>query len=407
MLSGMTNTPEPFESLLAARARIGWGISVATARPSMSALYEFGGGYPDPASFPYEGMVEATSRMMKEEGAAAMTYGEPQGYRGLRELICRKYERFEAFTTEPENIIVANGSGQALALAFGAFIDPGDPVIAEAPTFSGSLNTLRRHGPEILDVPVDDEGIVTDAVRQRLEALRRQGRRCKLVYTIVNFQNPAGPSQSLRRRRELIALAHEHDTLILEDDAYGELRFEGETLPPLFALDHGGRVIRAGTLSKILGAGVRLGWLCAPRTMIPAFQGFLFGGGVNPFMSRVATYYLREHLESHVRLLIDVYRAKRDAMLKGLDEVLGDTDARISRPEGGFFLWIRLPGGVDQRRLAERAVDARVQYTPGPVFYANGGGEGFIRLAFSYESPEKCYEGARLIGKAILAARVR
>src|SRR5256885_8507348 len=288
-----SSTSDAFESLLSSRARVGWGVSVATPRPSMSALYEFGGGYPDPASFPYEGMIEATARSLAEDGAAAMTYGEPQGYRGLRELICTKYERFEAFKTDPENIIVANGSGQALALAFGAFVDPGDVVISEAPTFSGSLNTIRRHGPQILDVPVDDEGIVTDAVRERLEGLRRQGRRCKLIYTIVNFQNPAGPSQSLRRRQALIALAHEYETLILEDDAYGELRFEGETLPPLYALETGGRVIRAGTLSKILGAGVRLGWLCAPTEMIPAFQGFLFGGGVNPFMSRVATYYMR------------------------------------------------------------------------------------------------------------------
>jgi 2-aminoadipate transaminase len=406
MLSIMTTSAsDPFEPLLSRRARIGWGVAVATPRPSMSALYEFGGGYPDPASFPYDGMVEATASMMKAEGAAAMTYGEPQGYRALRELICTKYERFEGFKADPENIIVANGSGQALALAFGAFIDPGDVVIAEAPTFSGSLNTLRRHGPEILDVPVDDEGIVTDAVRERLATLRRQGRRCKLIYTIVNFQNPAGPSQSLRRRHELVALAHEYDTLIVEDDAYGELRFEGETLPPLFALDGGSRVIRAGTLSKILGAGVRIGWLCAPRTMIPALQGFLFGGGVNPFMSRVATYFLRDHLDAHVQLLIGVYRAKRDAVLKGLHEVLDGTDARVNCPEGGFFLWMKLPTGTDQRKLAARAVESRVQYTPGPVFYANGGGEEFIRLAFSYEPPEKGYEGARLLGKAILDAR--
>src|SRR5919109_1320994 len=324
----MTTHAEPFESLLAARARIGWGMSVATPRPSMQALYEFGAGYPDPASFPYEGMAEATDRMLKDDGAAAITYGEPQGYRGLRELICHKYERFEAFKTDPENIIVANGSGQALALAFGAFIDPGDAVIAEAPTFSGSLNTIRRHGPQILDVPVDDEGIVTDAVRERLQALRRQGRRCKLIYTIVNFQNPAGPSQSLRRRQELIALAHEYETLILEDDAYGELRFDGKTLPPLYSLDRGGRVVRAGTLSKILGAGVRLGWLCAPKEMIAPLQSFLFGGGTNPFMSRVATYYLKDNLAPHVQRLIGVYRAKRDAMLGGLDEVLAGTDAR-------------------------------------------------------------------------------
>ena len=402
-----TFASDPFESLLSRRARIGWGVAVATPRPSMSALYEFGGGYPDPASFPYDGMVEATANMMKAEGAAAMTYGEPQGYRALRELICTKYERFEGFKADPENIIVANGSGQALALAFSAFVDPGDVVICEAPTFSGSLNTIRRHGPDILDVPVDDEGIVTAAVRERLLGLRREGRRCKLIYTIVNFQNPAGPSQSLRRRHELLELAHEFDTMILEDDAYGELRFEGETLPPLYALDRGGRVVRAGTLSKILGAGVRIGWLCAPRELIPAFQGFLFGGGVSPFMSRVATYYLSEHLVEHVEKLIEVYRAKRDAMLRGLAEGLTGTDYLVSRPEGGFFLWMRLPSGTDTSRLADLAVEARVQYTPGTAFYANGGGENHIRLAFSYEPPEKCYEGARLIARAITGAIAR
>jgi len=396
-----------FVDLLSSRGRIGWGGPVATQRPPMNPTYEFGGGFPDPVSFPYEGMIEATARMMVNEGAAAMTYGDPQGYRGLRELVCEKYERFESFSTTPDNIIVANGSGHALSLAFSAFVDPGDVIISESPTFSGSLHTMRRHGPEILDVPVDGEGIVTDAVRERLTALRAQGRRCKLIYTIVNFQNPAGPSQSLRRRHALLELANEFDTLILEDDAYGELRFEGETLPPLFALDRNARVIRAGTLSKILGAGVRLGWLCAPKEMIPAFQGFLFGGGVNPYMSRVATYYLRDHLTEHIKRLIDIYRAKRDGMLRGLDETLGGTDAVISRPEGGFFIWIRLPSGTDPKRLQELAVEARAQYTPGPAFFPQGGGHEYIRLAFSYESAEKCYEGARAIGRAILAAKTR
>jgi 2-aminoadipate transaminase len=398
-------TPARFDSLLSNRARIGWGVPISTPRPAMNPLYEFGGGLPDPASFPYDGMVDATDRMMKAEGPAAMTYGEPQGYKGFRELVCQKYELFEGMEVEPDNILVANGSGHALSLAFSAFIDPGDAVISESPAFSGSLITLKRHGPQILDVPVDEEGIVTDAVRERLLALRGEGRRCKLIYTIVNFQNPSGPSQSLRRRHELVDLAQEFDTLILEDDAYGELRFEGKTLPPLYSLDRSGRVIRAGTVSKILGAGVRLGWLCAPREMIPALQGFLFGGGVNPFMSRVATYYLRDHMAEHVQLLIDVYRNKRDAMLRGLDETLAGTGARVSRPEGGFFVWIKLPPGTDVRRLAELAMQSRVQYTPGQAFFPNGGGEDFIRLAFSYEPPDKCYEGSRLIGAAIKGAR--
>jgi 2-aminoadipate transaminase len=399
-------TTPRFEQLLSTRARIGTGTSVQPARPVANALYEFGGGFPDPVSFPYDGLVEATARMMKAEGAQALTYGDPQGYKGLRELVCHKYGLFEGLKIAPDNLIISNGSGHALSLAFSAFVDVGDAILSEAPTFSGTLNTIRRHGARVLDVPVDAEGLVTRVARQQLEMLRREGTRCKLIYTIDNFQNPSGPTMSMRRRQELVELAHEFDTFILEDDAYGELRFEGDHLPSLYALDTGGRVIRAGTVSKILGAGFRLGWLCAPKEMIPTFQGFLFGGGVNPFASRVATYFLRDHLQPHVSLLIDVYRKKRDAMLRGLNEVLDGSGAEISKPEGGFFLWIRLPERTDLRRLSDLAVAARVQYTGGSAFYANGGGEEFIRLAFSFETPEKCYDGARLMAKAVLDARV-
>ncbi|HUG35655.1 MAG TPA: PLP-dependent aminotransferase family protein, partial [Candidatus Limnocylindrales bacterium] len=351
------------DALLSTRARIGWGAPPVPARPVNEARFDFGGGYPDPESFPYEGMIEATARMMKVEGAQALTYGEHQGYRGLRELVCHKYELFEGLKVDPENIVVANGSGHALSLAFSAFVDVGDPIITEAPTFSGTLNTIRRHGARVLDAPVDKDGVVTSVVRERLEQLRKAGERCKLIYVIDNFQNPAGPSLSLPRRRELVELAQEYDTLILEDDAYGELRFEGEPLPSLYSLDTYGRVIRAGTLSKILGAGVRLGWLCAPREMIPVLQAFVFGGGVNPYVSRVATYFMRDNLEGHVNRLIAVYRTKRDAMLRGLWEVLSGTDVEISKPEGGFFIWIKLPAGTDPARLFEAAKKLRVQYT--------------------------------------------
>ncbi|MCI0547350.1 MAG: PLP-dependent aminotransferase family protein, partial [Candidatus Rokubacteria bacterium] len=383
----------------------GGGAPRAPPRPAADVLFEFGGGYPDPASFPYDGLVDATARMMKVEGADALNYGTPQGYAGLRDLVCRKYALFEGLVVRPENIIVANGSGHALSLAFSAFVDVGDPILCEAPTFSGTLQTIRRHGARVLDVPVDAEGLVTRVARERLETLRREGRRAKLIYTIDNFQNPSGPTLSLRRRQELLVLAEEYDTLILEDDAYGELRFEGEHLPSLYALDRGGRVIRAGTLSKILGAGVRLGWLCAPAEMVSAFQGFLFGGGVNPYVSRVATYFMRDHLESHVARLVAVYREKRDAMLRGLHEVLDGTDAEVSKPEGGFFIWIKLPTGTDPARLARLAAQARIQYTAGPAFFPNGGGEEFIRLAYSFEPPERCYEGARLLAQAVRDAR--
>jgi len=409
MLTVMTTPSRTahFEELLSTRARIGWGGSVTTVRPVAKPLYEFGGGYPDPASFPYDGMVEATRKMIDAEGADALTYGDPQGYRGLRELICHKYKFYENLEVTPENIFIANGSGAALSLAFSAFVDPGDPMIIEAPTFSGSLNNIRRHGPEIHGVPVDEHGMVIGAVREALEKIKRSGRRCKLIYTIVNFQNPAGPDLSITRRHELVELAEEYDTLVLEDDAYNELRFEGDSKPPVYALDRNGRTIRAGTLSKILGAGVRLGWLCAPPAMLPAFQGFNFGGGVNPFMSRVATYFLREHMEEHVKVLVSVYRAKRDAMLKGLWEVLEGTDVEISRPQGGFFIWIKLPSAANVARLEELATQARVQYTPGRAFFSGTGGERHIRLAFSYEQPDKCYEGSRILARAILDAGIR
>jgi 2-aminoadipate transaminase len=399
----MAERGAPFQDHLSTRARI--GSPASTFRPVADPLYDFGGGYPDPASFPYGEMVEATAKMMKAEGAEAMTYGTPQGYLGLRELVCHKYALFEGLSVKPENILVSNGSSHALSLAFSAFLDVGDPMLSEAPTFSGTLNNMRRHGPEILAVPVDRDGMVVSEARRHLEELRRRGKKCKLIYTIVNFQNPAGPDLSMERRRELVALAEEHDTFILEDDAYGELRFEGEPKPSLYALDTRGRVIRAGTLSKILGAGVRLGWLCAPAPLIPVLQSFNYGGGVNPFMSRVATYYLREHMEAHVKRLIEVYREKRDAMLRGLWEVLGGTDVEISKPEGGFFIWIRLPSGTDPRRLQELAAAARVQYTPGSGFFPDGGGDEFIRLAYSLESPERCCDGARLVARAILGAR--
>src|SRR6266436_2478791 len=228
MLPGMATIPiARFDDLLSTRGRIGRGGPTAPTRPVENALYEFGGGFPDPASFPYDGVVEATARMMKVEGAEALTYGDHQGYRGLRELVCHKYDLFEKLRVTPENLVVSNGSGHALSLAFSAFLDVGDVMITEAPTFSGTLHTIRRHGPEIVDVPVDGDGLVTSALREKLAALRKQGRRCKLIYTIPNFQNPAGPTLTLKRRQEVVALAQEFDTVILEDDAYGELRFEG------------------------------------------------------------------------------------------------------------------------------------------------------------------------------------
>ncbi len=399
-----TITEARFEQLLSSRAAIGRNASGGGAWPSAPTTYEFGGGKPDPGSFPYDGIVEATRTMMAAEGAQALTYGEPLGYKGLREVLAHKFDHFEGLQVSPDNFLLTNGSLHAISLMISALVDQGDAVICEAPSFSGTLQVFRRHGADLRGVPIDNGGIVIEAVREQLTALRAAGRPCKLIYTMPTFHNPAGPTATIERRRELLALAREFETPILEDDAYGDLRFEEDFIPSLYALDDSDMVIRAGTLSKILGAGMRLGWLLAPQALLPIFQSFNFGGGIAPFTSRVAAYYMRDHMTEHIPTLIDVYRNKRDAMYQGLTEVLDGTDAEVSKPAGGFFIWIKLPTDTDTAKLAQFAREAGVGYVPGGAFMPNGGGERHIRLAFSYESEENCHAGSRHLAGAIRAA---
>jgi 2-aminoadipate transaminase len=226
-----------------------------------------------------------------------------------------------------------------------------------------------------------------------------------MIYSIVNFQNPYGPTLSLKRRQELLALAKRHNVIVLEDDAYGELRWEGEPLPSLFALDDAGLVARTGTFSKILGAGTRVGWVIAPASMVPYLSAFNFGGGVAPLTSRICLAYMQGHLESHVAELCQIYKNKRDAMIDTLAEGLAGTDAAWNKPEGGFFIWLKLPTGTSQKRLLELAGASGIGYALGPSFFPDGGGEEHIRLAFSLESVEAIREGVGILCKAIHEAR--
>lgn len=395
-----------YDALLSRRARIAGargGPGAASSAPA--PLYLFGGGQPDPSSFPYRDIVTATEEALAAEGRQLFMYGDALGYKGLRELVSEKTQHFEGFEVSPEEILITNGSSHALSLACDAFVDMGDAIISEAPTFSGTLNTFRRYGPEIIGVGMDDEGILTDELEDRLKDLDRQGRKAKFIYTIVNFQNPAGMTQSLRRRMELLRLAEKYDTLILEDDAYGELRYDGEPIRSLYGLDESGRVIRSGTLSKILGAGVRLGWLLAPKELIPRVSAFKTDGGTNPYMSRVAAFYMRKHMIGHVEELRAIYRQKRDLMIERLYAGLGNR-VEVSRPEGGFFIWIRLPDGTDPAKLVDLAAERRVQYVPGTAFYPNPeDGIPYIRLAFSFANLEEIRAGTDLICEAVNAAR--
>jgi len=393
-----------FQELLSKRAARGPAAGIFGAAP---LKYQFGSGKPDPGSFPYQDLVQAMSDVMEVEGADALTYGTGAGYTALREWVSHKYKVFEGVDIPTDQILITNGSSDALAQVIQAFVDDGDPVICEAPTFLGTLRTLRRIGADLHGVEIDDEGLRVDQVEAHLERLAREGRRCKLIYTIAYFQNPAGPTLSEGRRRQLLAVARKYNVMILEDDAYGELRFEGTAPPSLFTLDDSGLVCRTGTLSKILGAGVRIGWVVAPKPLVPYLAAFNYGGGVSPLTSRICTFYMRDHLETHVKELCAVYKAKRDAMIEGLERGLAGTDASWFKPEGGFFVWLKLPSGTDIEELARLAAERSVGFVSGPAFMPNGGGEEYIRLAYSFEAPDEIREGTRLLCEAIVGATPR
>jgi 2-aminoadipate transaminase len=391
-----------FQELLSRRAAKG-------PRPPMGGgpgmKFRFGAGNPDPGSFPYQELVQAMADVMETDGENALSYGAVYGHQPLREWVCHKLKVFEDLEVSPDNVLITNGSGDAIGLISQTFIDEGDVVITEAPTFSATLQTFRRCGARLYGVEMDDEGILIDQVKARLEALKAEGTRCKMIYTIVNFQNPSGPTMSLARRKALLELAAEYGVMILEDDAYGELRWEGEPLPSLFSLDEAGLVARTGTFSKILGAGTRVGWIIAPSSMVPYLSAFNFGGGVSPLTSRVCLAYMNGHLESHVSDLIQVYKSKRDAMLETLEAGLAGTDAEWNTPEGGFFIWLKLPSGTSQKRLLDLATANGIVYALGPSFFPAGGGEEHIRLAFSLESIEAIREGVGILCTLIREAK--
>jgi 2-aminoadipate transaminase len=378
--------------------------------PPATIQYQFAGGKPDPLSFPYDGLAAATARVMAEDGAEALTYGDAQGFRPLRELIAKKYRHFEQLEVSPDQIVVTNGSSDALRLIVEALVDPGDTVLVEAPTFLGTLRTIAGHRADIVGVPMDDDGILVDRLEQIIQREKAQGKRVKLLYTIPTFQNPGGSTMPLARRRALLEVVAREGVVVMEDDAYGDLRAEGEFVPSLFALDRHGLVARTGTMSKILGAGLRIGWLVAQPPLVRAVLSVKYDGGTSPFTSRVVHAYMAEHLEEHVEELIAVYRAKRDAMLEALEEHVGrERGAGWLRPQGGFFIWVRLPDNCDPAKLVDACAARGVSYVPGPAFYHNWQQDWpeaarYIRLAFSYEQPDAIRAGIAQLGRAIVEA---
>jgi 2-aminoadipate transaminase len=308
----------------------------------------------------------------------------------------------EGMNVEPESVLVTTGGQQAIDLVCKTLIDPGDVVITEGPTYPGAVPAFLSYQADVIQIPLDRDGMQIDRLRQSLAELDRQGRRPKFIYTIPNFHNPAGVTMSLERRRELLQIANERELLIMEDNPYGLLRYEGDPLPSLFSLDSE-FVIYAGTFSKILSPGLRLGWTVAPP---PVHAKLALGKGATDLCSAsvsqyfVSAYFATMPWRDYVRSLIEIYRLRRDVMLDALAEHF-PREASWTHPQGGLFLWATLPDYIDTTDLLARAIQAHVAFVPGRAAYVDGRGACSLRLNFSGVSEDQIREGIRRIGEVV------
>jgi 2-aminoadipate transaminase len=371
-------------------------------------VISFAGGLPAPDVFPIQRFQEACAKVLSTHGKEALQYGASEGYEPLREMIARHTSRY-GIKAGPENVLITSGSQQALDLIGKLLINPGDRVLVEAPTYLGALQAFNVYGAEYVSVPSDDDGIQTE----HLESPLRSGP--KFMYILPNFQNPGGTTLSEGRREELVLLADRFGIPIVEDDPYGQLRYEGEHLTPLVVLDRVnlrrdngysiGNVIYLSTFSKTLAPGLRLGWIVAPADVISKMIQLKQGADLHTstFTQMVAYEVAHDNfMDEHIKMIRRVYGERRDAMLAALDEFF-PPEVSWTRPAGGLFLWVTLPEGMDCQKVFEVAIKQNVAFVPGDSFYANNGGEGrrHFRLNFSYVPPEQIREGVRRLAIAV------
>lgn len=401
----MTTTPSTatVTDLFAASAKQGRPPMYGAAQQGRAPLTSFSYGLADPTMFPSEEIVDATSAVLAEDADAALNYG--MSYRGLTQQIIERLAK-QGVTAEPDEVMVSYGSGQILGLLPRVFIDPGDTVIIEGPSFMGAVRQFSDGGARLVTVPVDDKGLDTDALEAILADLKAQGIRPKFIYTIPTFHNPSGATMTLERRKKLVALAAEYGVLIVEDDAYYDLRFEGQPVPTLASLDTEGWVLRLCTYSKILAPGVRVGWAYGNKEIISRLEMMRSEGGSSPFTTRVVAKFAENgRLEQHIKDLNERYRYKRDLMLEAIATYF-PKDVTTLKPEGGFFIWCTLPPDISATKLLKEAEDNQgVTFTSGTRCFANGQGDNAIRLAFSFLNPDQITDGIKRLGAAMEAVR--
>jgi 2-aminoadipate transaminase len=380
---------------------------------SQPDVISFAGGMPAPELFPIKEIEEACVKVLREHGAKALQYGITEGYVPLREFIVEKMGRY-GIVASVDNVLITTGSQQGLDLVSKILLDPGDVIIVEAPTFVGALQSFRAYQASYASVPLDEDGMIVELLEQRIVETHP-----KFMYVLPNFQNPGGVTLSTERREGVVSLAHQYGVPILEDDPYGELRYEGEYLEPLVVIsarqngqDPGGYfkgdVIYMSTFSKTLAPGLRLGWVVAPVEVVQKLVQAKQGADLHTSnLDQMMAYEVVRNgfLEEHVKEIREMYRQRRDAMLSALERQMPE-GVVWTRPQGGLFLWVQLPEGVDCLDLTEAAIEQKVAFVPGTAFYADGRGHDAFRLTFAACPEDMIEEGIKRLGKAI-AQRVR
>jgi 2-aminoadipate transaminase len=363
---------------------------------SQPDIISFAGGLPAPELFPVEDIKEAANRALDKHKDKALQYSLSMGVTEFREAIAEHVSRRTPGVTT-KNILITSGSQQGLDLIGRAFIDPGDYIVCEAPTYVGALQAFNFFQAKYATVGMDDDGMIVDEVEDAVERFNP-----KFIYVVPNFQNPSGITLSLKRRLQLIEIANKYNLPIVDDNPYGELRFTGEAVDSLRALG-GDTVIGLSTFSKIVTPGFRLAWMIARPSMMPVFEKVKQCGDLHT--STYGQYVLLEYmrmgkLDDHVEIIRQTYGARRDLMIKSMEEYFPE-EVRFTRPEGGLFLWITLPEGMSGKDLLPKAIEAKVAYVYGSPFFPNGGGENTLRLNYSNATDEQIVEGIKRLGKIV------
>jgi 2-aminoadipate transaminase len=374
-------------------------LMAITERPEVISL---AGGLADTSTFPAEDFAQIMSMVAADGTARALQYGPTEGIAELGDAIAEVMGA-EGTPVDPGDVLITTGGQQVIDLVCKTLLDPGDLVIAEAPTYPGAVPTFAAYQAELIQIDMDAEGMRIDLLEETLERLDTQGRRPKFIYTIPNFQNPAGVTMSLPRRRRLVDIARERELLILEDNPYGVLRYEGEPLPTLYSLDHGEFVIYLGTFSKILAPGARVGWAAAPRPVLEKLRVAKAGTDLcTTTMSQlfVSTYFRSGRWAKYIESMRQLYGRRRDTLLDALTENF-PAEATWTRPEGGLFIWATLPAGVDTTDLLAKALSRNVAFVPGRSAYLDGRGGSSMRLNFSGVAEDDLREGVRRIGEVV------